>query len=186
MLGNGLVDVGLGVLSHALTTGAGGYAGYLFARRQTEHEIGYGRRVETVERLQSLLVSVGEEFEEALASSALAPSALGPAEPSDADDGQAAEKLRWLVEDLERYALRQAIWLDPGTFAILEALADELHGRLRDLDEALRMGGPRRERELAELEAWVHGELPRAREELAAEFRRMLGAGRWSRGPRLV
>lgn len=180
MVASGLLDVGLGVLSHALTTGAGGYAGYLFARRQTEHEVGYGRRVETVERLQSLVVSVEEEFGAVLELAELA----GPREGSAGEP--AFEKLRWLVEDLERYALRQAIWLDPDTFARLEALADEMHGRLRDLDEALCHRGARRERELlAELEAWVHGELPRAREGLAAEFRRMLGAGRWRRGPRL-
>jgi len=108
---------------------------------------------------------------------------LGATRPGGVAGEPRAGKLRWLVEDLERYSMRQAIWLDPDTFARLEALADDLHGRLRDLERLSRLPSPLRERELAELEAWVYGDLPRVREELADRFRRMLGAGRWRRAP---
>jgi hypothetical protein len=44
----------------AFTGGAGGLAGYFFVRKRTEHEVGYGRRVEIAERIQDSVSSAEE------------------------------------------------------------------------------------------------------------------------------
>ena len=55
-----------GALSYLMFAGIGGFVGYYFAKKRTEHEVGYLRRVEVVERIQLLVVSLAEEFEAAL------------------------------------------------------------------------------------------------------------------------
>jgi hypothetical protein len=55
-----------GALSYLVFTGIGGFVGYFFAKKHTEHEVGYRRRVEVVERIQSLVASLAEGFEAAL------------------------------------------------------------------------------------------------------------------------
>jgi hypothetical protein len=61
-----LLNPATGALSYLLFTGTGGFVGYFFARKRTEHEVGYQRRVEVVERIQHLVVSLAEGFETAL------------------------------------------------------------------------------------------------------------------------
>jgi hypothetical protein len=170
---SGLVDVGLGVLSHALTTGAGGYAGYLFARRQTEYEVGYGRRVEAVEGLHRMIFSAEEAFEEAL-------ERVGG---SGYRERRAADEVGRTVEELERRLQEEALWLEPKIFGALEDLVADLRGRSRDLAALSGLRGPELERERAELEDWLRAELPLTREGLAEAFREMLGVGRWRRVP---
>ena len=41
-----------GALSYLMFAGIGGFVGYYFAKKRTEHEVGYLRRVEVVERIQ--------------------------------------------------------------------------------------------------------------------------------------
>ena len=50
------------LLSYVAFTGAGGLVGYFFARKRTEHEVSYGRRVETVETIQDSVASIVEEL----------------------------------------------------------------------------------------------------------------------------
>src|SRR5215210_845024 len=57
-----VLDLLWGLLSYVAFTGAGGLVGYFFARKRTEHEVGYGRRVETVERIQDSVAEVVEEL----------------------------------------------------------------------------------------------------------------------------
>ena len=47
-----------GALSYLMFAGIGGFVGYYFAKKRTEHEVGYLRRVEVVERIQLLVVSL--------------------------------------------------------------------------------------------------------------------------------
>ena len=62
-----LLSLASGALSYLVFAGIGGFVGYFFAKKRTEHEVGYQRRVEVVERIQLLVVSLVEEFEAALA-----------------------------------------------------------------------------------------------------------------------
>ena len=55
-------DLLWGLLWYVAFTGAGGLVGYFFARKRTEHEVSYGRRVETVETIQDSVASIVEEF----------------------------------------------------------------------------------------------------------------------------
>ncbi len=87
-----LLDLAWSLFSYVAFTGAGGIVGYFFARKQTEHEIGYGRRVETVESIQLSIVSLVEEFRAALEYV----SGSGPF------DGAPAKKIDRAVDDLER------------------------------------------------------------------------------------
>lgn len=57
-----LQGLAAGALSYLLFAGIGGFVGYYFARKRTEHEVGYGRRVETAERIQDSVASVAEEL----------------------------------------------------------------------------------------------------------------------------
>ncbi|HEX6708920.1 MAG TPA: hypothetical protein VF068_01195, partial [Rubrobacter sp.] len=56
------LDLLWGLLSYVAFTGAGGLVGYFFARKRTEHEVSYGRRVETVDRIQDSVAEVVEEL----------------------------------------------------------------------------------------------------------------------------
>ena len=57
-----VLDLLWGLLSYVAFTGAGGLVGYFFARKRTEHEVSYGRRVETVETIQDSVASIVEEL----------------------------------------------------------------------------------------------------------------------------
>ena len=57
-----VLDLISGLPSYVAFTGARGLVGYFFARKRTEHEVGYGRRVETAERIQASVASVTEEL----------------------------------------------------------------------------------------------------------------------------
>jgi hypothetical protein len=172
-----VLDLISGLLSYVAFTGVGGLIGYFFARKRTEHEVGYGRRVETAERIQDSVASVTEEL---LAAREYV-YGTGPF------DGAPAKRIGRLVDDLEGYYVRREIWLNRETFVRLEALTAVLRLRQRELaslplyyedpdfeQEHLRVG--------RELDQWILTDLPAAREELADAFRGMLGVGRWRRG----
>jgi hypothetical protein len=91
-------------------TGAGGLLGYFFARKRTEHEVGYGRRVETAERIQDSVASVTEEL---LAAREYV-FGTGPF------GGARAKRIGRILDDLEGYYVRREIWLNRETFARLE------------------------------------------------------------------
>jgi hypothetical protein len=167
-----LLNLASGAVSYVILAGIGGLVGYYFARKRTEHEVGYGRRVEVVERIQSLVISLAEEFEAALAYIR---------EPGPAGD-LPAKKVESSVEELERYYVQQEIWLDSETLARLEALAAEARARHRELELLpRRYGDPNFERAYeragAGLEVWLRVGLPEAREGLTDSFRTMLGVG---------
>ena len=46
-----LQSMAYGALSYLMFAGIGGFVGYHFAKKRTEHEVGYLRRVEVVERI---------------------------------------------------------------------------------------------------------------------------------------
>ena len=168
-----LLNVATGALSYLLFAGIGGFIGYFFAKKRTEHEVGYRRRVEVVERIQHLVVSLDEGFEAALEYIR---------EPGPAGDLPAKE-IGWSIDELERYYVQQEIWLDRQTLARLDALTAESRRRHRELERLpRRYGDPNFEREYdrvgAELDWWLHTELAEAREGLTASFRAMLGVGR--------
>jgi hypothetical protein len=173
-----LLNLASGALSYLIFAGIGGFIGYYFARKRTEHEVGYQRRVEVVERIQSLVVALAEEFEAALAYIR---------EPGPTGD-LPAKKVESSVEELERYYVQQEIWLDAETLARLEALAAESRARLRELELLpRRYGDPNFERAYERagtgLESWLRVGLPEAREGLTDSFRAMLGVGGRRHGP---
>ena len=170
------MDLISGLLSYVAFTGAGGLVGYFFARKRTEHEVGYGRRVETAERIQDSVASVTEEL---LAAREYV-FGTGPF------DGAPAKKIGRILDDLERYYVRREIWLNRETFVRLELLTAALRLRQRELASLpLFYEDPDFEREHRrvghELDRWLETDLPAAREELADAFRGMLGVGRWRR-----
>ena len=170
------VDLLWGLLSYVAFTGVGGLVGYFFARKRTEHEVGYGRRVETVERIQDSLAELTEEL------LAAREYVFG----SGPFDGAPAKKIGRILDDFERYYVRREIWLDRETFSRLEALTVTLRAYQRELASLpLYYEDPDFEREHErvgrELESWLESGLPAAREELADAFRGMLGVGRWRR-----
>jgi hypothetical protein len=150
------------LLSYVAFTGAGGLAGYFFARKRTEHEVGYGRRVEIAERIQD---SVSPAAEELMAAREYV-SGTGPF------DGAPAKRIGRILDDLDEYYVRREIWLNRETIV-----------RLRFLTAALCL----RQRELASLSLYYkepdfEQEHERVgREELADAIRGMLGVGRWRR-----
>ena len=173
-----LLNLATGGLSYLVFAGIGGFVGYFFAKKRTEHEVGYRRRVEVVERLQHLVVSLAEEFEAALEYIS---------EPGPAGDLPAREIER-STDELERYYLEQEIWLDRQSLARLDALVAEARARSRNLERLpRRYGDPNFEREYgrveAELDRWLHTELAKTREGLTASFRAMLGVARRPYGP---
>jgi hypothetical protein len=158
-------------------TGVGGLVGYFFARKRTEHEVGYGRRVETTERIQDSVASFTEE----LLTAREYVFGTGPF------DGAPAKRIGQIVDDLEGYYVRREIWLNRETFARLQSLTHALRFRQRELASLpLYYEDPdfecEHERVGRELERWLQTDLPAAREELADAFRGMLGVGRWRRG----
>lgn len=167
-----LLSLASGALSYLVFAGIGGFVGYFFAKKRTEHEVGYQRRVEVVERIQLLVVSLVEEFEAALAYIC---------EPGPAG-GPPAEKIESFIDELERYYVQQEIWLDGDTLARLDALTTAARARHRELERLpRRYGDPTFERAYeqagAGLKAWLRLGLPKAREGLADSFRTMLGVG---------
>lgn len=167
-----LLSLASGVVSYLVFAGIGGFVGYFFAKKRTEHEVGYQRRVEVVERTQLLVVSLAEEFEAALAYIC---------EPGPARD-LPAEKIERSIDELERYYVQQEIWLDGETLARLDALTAAARARHRELERLpQRYGDPNFERAYkragAGLEAWLRLGLPESREGLADSFRAMLGVG---------
>ena len=171
------MDLISGLLSYAVSTGAGGLVGYFFARKRTEHEVGYGRRVETVERIQDSVASVTEELV----------AARGYVFGSGPFDGAPAKRIGRILDDLEGYFVRREIWLNRETSLRLRSLTAALRLRQRELASLpLYYEDPDFEREHLrvgrELDRWLETELPAAREELADAFRGMLGVGRWRRG----
>ena len=172
-----LLDGISGLLSYAASTGVGGLVGYFFARKRTEHEVGYGRRVETVERIQDSIASVTEE----LVTAREYVFGSGPF------DGAPAKRIGRILDDLEGYSVRRGIWLNRETSLRLRSLIAALRRHQRELASLpLYYEDPDFEREHLrvgrELDRWLESDLPAAREELADAFRGMLGVGRWRRG----
>ena len=172
-----LLDLISGPLSHVVSTGVGGLIGYFFARKRTEHEVGYGRRVETVERIQDTIASVTEE----LVAAREYVFGSGPF------DGAPARRIARILDDLEGYRVRREIWLNRETSLRLRSLITALRWHQRELASLpLYYEDPDFEREHLrvgrELDRWLREDLPAAREVLADAFRGMLGVGRWRRG----
>ncbi len=172
-----LLNLASGALSYLVFAGIGGFVGYFFAKKRTEHEVGYQRRVEVVERIQHLVISLAEEYQAALEYIR---------EPGPAGDLPAKEIDR-SIDELERYYVQQEIWLDRETLARLDALTAESRARHRELERLpRRYGDPNFEREYArvgaELDRWLRTRLEESRKELTASFRTMLGVGRWPYG----
>jgi hypothetical protein len=172
-----LLNLATGALSYLVFAGIGGFIGYFFAKKRTEHEVGYQRRVEVVERIQHLVVSLAEEFEAALEYIR---------EPGPAGD-LPAKKIERSIDELERYCVEREIWLDRETLARLDALAAESRTRYRELERLPRRYGDPNfgreyERVAAELDRWLHTELAKAREGLTASLQAMLGVKRWPYG----
>jgi hypothetical protein len=172
-----LLNLVMGSLSYLVFAGIGGFVGYYFAKKRTEYEIGYQRRVEVVEGIQHLVVSLADEFEAALEYIR---------EPGPAGDVP-AKKIERSIDELEKYYIQQEIWLDRDTLARLDALTAESRARHRELERLpRRYGDPNFEREYervgTELDRWLRTGLEEAREDLTASFRAMLGVGRWPYG----
>jgi hypothetical protein len=170
------LDLLWGLLSYVAFTGAGGLVGYFFARKRTEHEVGYGRRVETVECIQD---SIAEVVEELMA-------AREYVYGSGPFDGAPAKRIGRILDDFEKYYVRREIWLNRETFVRLEGLTVTLRvyqGELASLPLYYEDPDFEREHERVgrELDRWLETDLPAAREELADAFRGMLGVGRWRR-----
>jgi hypothetical protein len=170
------LDLLWGLLSYVAFTGAGGLVGYFFARKRTEHEVGYGRRVETVECIQD---SIAEVVEELMA-------AREYVYGSGPFDGAPAKRIGRILDDFEKYYVRREIWLNRETFVRLEGLTVTLRVYQSELASLpLYYEDPDFEREHErvgrELDRWLETDLPAAREELADAFRGMLGVGRWRR-----
>jgi hypothetical protein len=168
-----LPNLASGALTYLVFACIGGFVGYVFAKKRTEHEVGYQRRVEVVERIQLLVVSLAEEFEAALEY---------VREPGPAGEVPSKEIGRSIAE-LERYYVQQEIWLDRDALARLDALVAGSRARHRELERLpRRYGDPDFEREYervgAELDGWLRTGLEEAREGLTDSFRSMLGVRR--------
>ena len=57
-----ILDLISGLLSYVAFTSVGGLVGYFFARKRTEHEVSYGRRVEIAGRIQDSVSSAAEKL----------------------------------------------------------------------------------------------------------------------------
>jgi hypothetical protein len=168
--------MGYGLMSYLVLACASAALGYYFARKRTEYEVGYRHRVEVSEGVQGMVIPLVEEFEAAL-EYVRAPGPSG---------GLPVDEIERSVDGLEKYLAQQEMWLDRRTSAALLDLISTFRARLRVLDLL-----PRRyddpgferayDRAAADLDEWLHAELPAAREELADAFRGFLGVGRWRR-----
>jgi hypothetical protein len=166
-----------GLLSYVVFAGVGGLLGYYFARKRTEHEVGYSRRVETVEAIQDSVASIVEE----LCAAREYVSGSGPF------DGAPAKRMDRVLDAFEGYYVRREIWLNRETFARLQSLTVTLRAYQRELAFLpLYYEDPDFEREHErvgrELDRWLETDLPAAREGLADALRGMLGVGRWRGG----
>jgi hypothetical protein len=173
-----LLNLASGALTYLVCACIGGFVGYVFAKKRTEHEVGYQRRVEVVERIQFLVVSLAEEFEAAHEYIR---------EPGPAGEVP-AKKIGRSIDELERYYVQHEIWLDRDTLARLDALAAGCRARQSELERLpRRYGDPDFEREYervgAGLDGWLRTGLGGGREELADSFRSMLGVRRRRYGP---
>lgn len=147
--------------------------GYYFARKRTEHEVGYRQRVEVAENAQGFVVALEEQFGEALEY------VRNPGPSRELP----VKRIEHDVDELEKYVEQQGIWLDENTSAVLDGMIAGFRTRQRDLELLPHYYTDpdfesEHERAAAELEAWLRHELPRSREELADSFRSMLGVGR--------
>ncbi len=157
-----LLNLAMGSLSYLVFAGIGGFVGYFFAKKRTEYEIGYQRRVEVVERIQHLVVSLADEFEAALEYIR---------EPGPAGD-LPAKKIERSIDELERYYIQQEIWLDRDTLARLDALAAESRARQREIEHLPRhYGDPNFEREYDRVGTGLEGWLRTGFEEAAKNLR---------------
>ena len=173
-----LLNLASGALSHLVFASIGGFVGYLFAKKRTQHEVGYQRRVEVVERIQHLVVSLAEEFE----------AALEYIREPGPEGELPAKEIERSIDELERYYVQQEIWLDRETLARLDTLVAGSRARQRELVRLpRRYGDPDFGREYArvgaELDRWMHAGLEEAREGITDSFRYMLGVRRWRYGP---
>jgi len=171
-----VLDLLWGLLSYVVFTGVGGLVGYFFARKRTEHEVSYGRRVETVEAIQDSVASIVEEL---LAAREYV-SGSGPF------DGTPAKKIDRVIDEFEGYYVRREIWLNRETFTRLESLTATLRSYQQELAFLpLYYEDPDFDREHErlgrELDRWLKTDLPAAREGLTHAFRGMLGVGRLQR-----
>src|SRR5215217_6271595 len=172
-----VLDLLWGLLSYVAFTGAGGLVGYFFARKRTEHDVSYSRRVETVETIQDSVASILG----ALAAPRADASGSGPF------DAAPARRIDRVLDEFEGYYVRREIWLNRETFARLQSFTLALRAYQRELASLpLYYEDPDFEREHErvghELDRWLKTDLPAAREGLADAFRGMLGVGRWRRG----
>jgi hypothetical protein len=101
-----VLDLLWGLLSYVAFTGAGGLVGYFFARKRTEHEVSYSRRVETVETIQDSVASIVEE----LWAAREYVSGSGPF------DGAPAKRLDRVLEEFEGYYVRREIYYEDPDF----------------------------------------------------------------------
>lgn len=161
-----------GVVSYLVLACVGGVLGYYFARKRTEYEIGYQHRVEIVERVQRLLLSIAEEFEVA----------LGYVREPGPSRKLPVESVGRAVDELDKYRAQQEIWLDAETSARLEDFVSGLRVRQRMLEHLPQSyvdAGFEQEygRAAEDLESWLEAGFPQAHKELEDSFRQMLGIG---------
>jgi hypothetical protein len=173
-----LLNLASGALTYLVFACIGGFVGYFFAKKRTEHEVGYQRRVAIVERIQLLVVSLAEDFEAALGYIR---------EPGPAGEVP-AKRIGRSIDELERYYVQQEIWLDRDALARLDALVAGCRARHRELERLpRRYGDPDFAREYervgVELDRWLRTGLEEAREGLTGSFRSMLGVRGWRHGP---
>jgi hypothetical protein len=166
-----------GLLSYLVLACVSAVVGYYFARKRTEYEVGYRHRVEVAEGVQGMVIELVEEFEAAL-EYVRAPGPSGELP---------VEEIERSVDGLKKYLAQQEMWLDRRSSAALEELVASFRARGRMLDLLPRRyddPGFERAYESAgtDLQEWLRGELPAAREELSDAFRGMLGVKKWRRG----
>jgi hypothetical protein len=166
-----------GLFSYLVLGCVSAVVGYYFARKRTEYEVRYRHRVEVAEGVQGMVTPLVEEFEAAL-EYVRAPGPSGELP---------LEEIERSVDGLEKYLAQREMWLEGRSSVALADLIVSFRARGRMLDLL-----PRRyddpdfekayERARADLDEWLRGELPAAREELADAFREMLGVKKWRRG----